>query len=179
MAVRKSPVNYVQENYSGSSGSYYGTSSLYDTVRNLKHAKDSYIAKIAEFIAGLVLLGIYLVLRKYKKDGDRFLAVYTGKVWMECKIGLAVLVIAGGIVGINNYMDVYYGWDYYEYVSEIFYPMMYTLFGNPILLLVFFWILYILINDYRYNRKSPERHWSGIYRNYFRQEIWSTPFKNK
>lgn len=157
MAVRKSPVNYVQENYSGSSGSYYGTSSLYDTVRNLKHAKDSYIAKIAEFIAGLVLLGIYLVLRKYKKDGDRFLAVYTGKVWMECKIGLAVLVIAGGIVGINNYMDVYYGWDYYEYVSEIFYPMMYTLFGNPILLLVFFWILYILINDYRYNRKKPRK----------------------
>ena len=70
MAVIKSPVNYVQGNYSGSSGSYYGTSSLYDIVRNMEHAKRSYIAKIVEFIAGLVLLGVYLALRKYKKDGD-------------------------------------------------------------------------------------------------------------
>lgn len=157
MAVRKTPVNYVQGNYSGGSGSYYGTSSLYDTVRNLKHAKNAYITQIVKVIVGLILLGIYLVLRKYKKDGDRAIAVCTGKVWMECKAGLVILVIAGGIAGLNNYIDIYYGWGYYEYAAEVLYPMMCSLFANPILVLVFFWTLYLFVNDYRYNNKKPRK----------------------
>lgn len=157
MAVRKTPVNYVQGNYSNDSGSYYGTSSLYDTVRNLKQAQNAYIAQIVRFIVGLILLGIYLALRKYKKDGDRAIAVCTGKVWMECKAGLVILVIAGGIAGLNNYIDIYYGWGYYEYAAEVLYPMMYSLFANPILVLVFFWTLYLFVNDYRYNKKRPRK----------------------
>lgn len=155
MAVRKTPVNYVQGNYSSDSGSYYGTSSLYDTVRNLNQAKNAYVAQIVKFIVGLILLGIYLALRKYKKDGDRAIAVCTGKIWMECKAGLVILVIAGGIAGLNNYIDIYYGWGYYEYAAEVLYPMMYSLFANPILVLVFFWTLYLFVNDYRYNKKKP------------------------
>ena len=157
MAVRKTPVNYVQGNYSNNSGSYYGTSSLYDTVRNLKQAKNAYIAQIVKFIVGLILLGIYLALRKYKKDGDRAIAVCTGRIWIECKAGLVILVIAGGIAGLNNYIDIYYGWGYYEYAAEVLYPMMYSLFANPILVLVFFWTLYLFVNDYRYNKKKPRK----------------------
>ena len=179
MAVIKSPVNYVQGNYSGSSGSYYGTSSLYDIVRNMEHAKRSYIAKIVEFIAGLVLLGVYLALRKYKKDGDRFLAVYTGKIWLECKVALAVLVIVGGIAGLNNYMGVFYGWGYYEYASEILYPMMYSLLANPMLLLICFWILYLLINDYRYNRKKLRKILVRDIQKLFQIRDMEYPFQKK
>lgn len=179
MAVIKSPVNYVQGNYSGSTGGYYGTSSLYDIVRNMEHAKHSYIAQIVEFIAGLVLLGVYLALRKYKKDGDRFLAVYTGKIWLECKAALAVLVIVGGIAGLNNYTDVFYGWGYYEYASEILYPMMYSLFANPMLLLIFFWILYLLINDHRYNRKKPRKILVRDIQKLFQIRDMEYPFQKK
>lgn len=180
MAVSKKPVQYLKTDEDWGYNYEYGN--LYDTYQSLKQARTDYMAMAVRFLAGLILLGVYLKLRKYKREGDRAIAGVTWKIWLECKIGLAVLILVTGIVGIFNCMDdmgFYYGWEYYEYTREMVTPYIASLMVNPFLLGMFFWLIYLLIIDYRYNRKSPKRTLVKAIQKYTRTKGLNYSFQKK
>lgn len=180
MAVSKKPVQYLKadENW----GYNYAYGSLYDTYQSLKQARTEYMAMAVRFLAGLILLGVYLKLRKYKREGDRAIAGVTWKIWLECKIGLAVLMLVTVIAGLFNYteeMGFYYGWEYAEYTREMVAPYISSFMMSPVLLGMFFWLIYLLIIDYRYNRKAPKRTLVKAIQKYTRTKGLKYSFQKK
>lgn len=178
LAIRKTPVNYVRGNYS-ESGFYYGSSSLYDSVRRLKDAKKAYIADIVKFLAALILLVVYLKLRKYKKDGDRLAAGITQKIWIECKVAVVVLIFASGIASLFSYAGFYYGGAYYEYAREVVYPTLLSLSDGFPCFLVVFWVLYLFANDLKYNRNKEKKSLIKDVQNLFRTRNMKYPFQKR
>lgn len=178
LAIRKTPVNYVRGNYS-ESGFYYGSSSLYDSVRRLEDAKKAYIADIVKFLAALILLVVYLKLRKYKKDGDRLAAGITQKIWIECKVAVVVLIFASGIASLFGYAGFYYGGAYYEYAREVVYPTLLSLSDGFPCFLVVFWVLYLFANDLKYNRNKEKKSLIKDVQKLFRTRNMKYPFQKR
>lgn len=120
---------------------------LYQIVQDMQETRDEMGSFCFTLAAAAIFLLVSRIFRKEKRQADRKLAFFTGKLWYEVKI-LIFLIPAGFLVYqfipmINN---VYYGGlnpdIYYEYALKRIIPLE----------LVVFWMLWLALNDACYNR---------------------------
>ncbi len=115
---------------------------------------------------GLAFLAVWFLLRREKPLADRAIARFTGHIWFEIKVLLALGALAVALLPLTEEMRylvqevsyagvweetaVYqYPWFLRSYLSEVL--------GQPGAILLVFWAAWLLVNDLRYGDK-PWRH---------------------
>ena len=147
IAAIDEPQLYTVAFYGDGYGYYDGGNRLYQIVQDMQETRDEMGSFCFTLAAAAIFLLVSRIFRKEKRQADRKLAFFTGKLWYEVKI-LIFLIPAGFLVYqfipmINN---VYYGGlnpdIYYEYALKRIIPLE----------LVVFWMLWLALNDACYNR---------------------------
>ncbi len=167
LAVIAQPRQFVYGSY-GDSGSTLEYNQLYYLQKNLEEFRENVIRHLVWLGAGVLLLVLYVLLRRDKARADRFLARCTGKVWCEVKltllIGLTVWLLPWPEYWGEIWTEVTYAYDgqvataLAESGGWMLRNCLTELAGYSGRLLALFWCFYLLlINDWRYN-KRPWRH---------------------
>lgn len=147
IAAIDDPQLYTVAFYGDGYGYYDGGNRLYQIVQDMQKTRDEMGSFCFTLAAAAIFLLVSRIFRKEKRQADRKLAFFTGKLWYEVKV-LILLIPAGFLVYqfipmINN---VYYGGlnpdIYYEYALKRIIPLE----------LVVFWMLWLALNDACYNR---------------------------
>lgn len=137
IAVAKEPMVYVSGNYA-SGGTAEQNNSMYWIAQKLKREKREYVSWIVMVVIAMACLLASVVFRKEKKKGDYFFGRITGKIWFEGKLLVLLLLLA---------QIIYY---------------LGPISNKPLLIIIFFWLCYLLVNDVRYNKKIWE-HGAAAY----------------
>ncbi|WP_455619737.1 sensor histidine kinase [Eisenbergiella sp.] len=147
IAAIDEPQLYTVAFYGNGYGYYDGGNRLYQIVQDLQETRDEMSSFFFTLAAAAIFLLVGRIFRKEKRQADRKLAFFTGKLWYEAKV-LIFLIPLGFLVYqfipmINN---VYYGGlnpdIYYEYALKQIIPLE----------LVVFWMFWLALNDACYNR---------------------------
>lgn len=147
IAAIDEPQLYTVAFYGNGYGYYDGGNRLYQIVQDLQETRDEMSSFFFTLVAAAIFLLVGRIFRKEKRQADRKLAFFTGKLWYEAKV-LIFLIPAGFLVYqlipmINN---IYYGGlnpdIYYEYALKQIIPLE----------LVVFWVIWLGLNDACYNR---------------------------
>lgn len=156
IALKEYPSKEVVRNYN-ESYSRYNDDVFYDLQIRLHYRKIAYIKWIYSMIAGIVLLGIGIAMGRYKKEANKAIARFTGRIWYEIKL-LPILImgyftIICTIVFISElYWSVQ---DLYNNMWRLLKDVAYRslLVYLTIVLFICFCLLWLFINDIRYNEK--------------------------
>lgn len=168
MAAAEMPVLYTETNYDR--GGYRQLdNSLYWMQYNTVSQRTLLLRNMAGLGAGLILLLLSFFFRKTKKEADRVIAGFTGKIWFEAKVLLPLLLL---ILVLTYHFRTGYAYDLwmeisYAYTYESFAEATYW-YGDLLLcslpaafwLLLFWWIC-LAVNDLRYNRKPWKQSLAG------------------
>lgn len=150
-------------------GGYHYNTRFYEIQQYLYQENAVYTKWLHMMAAGSVLLVLGLFLRKERKEAACVIAKATGKWWYEVKVipALAILyfvflylIIAGNMMYWNatniasELLETVYKYKY-EYGSN----------GNPVFLFIYitigFGVLWLFINDARYNKKPWKNSLTG------------------
>ena len=114
--------------------------------------------------AGLVLLFFSCFCRKGRLAALEKLAGLQGKIWVECKVLVWVVILAAGVSGY--FADGCYGYDIWwefthtygvwgvtEMIGEYGGAVLSSLWYMPLFWIVLFWADYLTVNDLRHNKK--------------------------
>lgn len=167
MAAAKEPVLYTTG--IDQSGGYRRQNNAlywmqYDNTRSWKLLR----CNLTGFAAGLALLFFSCFCRKGRLEAMERIAVFQGKIWVECKLLILALLLAGGV--IRYCRDVYYGynvWWEFSYACEAVYgtggvtealgeyggAILTSLLYMPFFLVLLFWAVYLTVNDIRHNKR--------------------------
>ena len=122
------------------------------------------------FAAGLALLFFSCLCRKGRLEALEKIASLQGKIWVECKVLILVVLLA---TGVNRYFgDGCYGyniWWEFSYAGDVIYEggtggvaetlgeyggaILTSLLYMPLFLVLLFWAVYLTVNDFRHNKK--------------------------
>lgn len=162
IAFAKTPKIYVYGNYSNS-GSIQRGNSLYWLSEELSYTRSRFVSMGISIAVGILLLIVYVILRKDKKEADKNIASATDHIWFEIKFIIMMMPIAMLFFSIREYFYYYLNEMLYNYDAidwnYLFYGIRVVLEGRTFILLICFWLLYFVINDMRYNRG---RWWHGL-----------------
>lgn len=162
IAFAKTPKIFVYGNYSNS-GSIQRGNSLYWLSEEFNYTRSRFISMGISIAVGILLLIVYIIMRKDKKEADKSIASVTDHVWFEIKLIILMMPIAMLFFSIREYFYYYLNEMLYNYDAidwnYLFYGIRVVLEGRTFILLICFWLLYFVINDMRYNRN---RWWHGI-----------------
>lgn len=134
---------------------------LYYLQKNREEIRNQYLKSGKILIISIIFLAISFVLRKEKRYVDKRIAGITKKFWYESKIFILLFLLITLVWTLNPdkesiiessksfYADRRVTYDYI--IPEIFYK--FNFFGNTWNIIFIFWIVYIFINDLRYNKK--------------------------
>lgn len=165
IAAAKEPVLYTR-GISRDSGYRQEENTLYWLQYNLRASRTLLLRNLAGLAAGLLLLFLSFFCRKQKKEAARGIARLQGKVWIEVKILLLFLLLYGvlqesAVTFFNSYgYDVWQeiAWMYSDYAY--FSPELIAHYGgaflsslSPLFWSILFWLLWLLVNDLRHNKK--------------------------
>lgn len=159
LAVRALPIQYFKGNYTD--GYVVRSYRMYSLYQSIQNSQIFYRSQAIQFGAGLALLALYILLRRSKAEADRVLAKFTVHVWTEVRI----LMVCGCLLWLltacyNSAMgwclaDWFDGWTYW---SALLAGNILGLFlADTAAFLVTFWVVYLLVNDHRYNPKAARR----------------------
>lgn len=164
MAAAKDPVLYtVGIDKSGGYGQ--PRNALYYMQYNLMSDRKLLSRNLAGLITGLVLLILSCFCRKGRREITEKLAVFQGRIWVECKVFLVAVVLLGclkeyfvngsggalwrevsyayaegGITAVGEYGYADWMLSDLRYVSAWFWVIL-------------FWTVYMTVNDLKHNRK--------------------------
>lgn len=162
IAFAKTPKIYVYGNYSNS-GSIQRGNSLYWLDEELSYTRSKFVSLGISTAIGILLVLVYFFMRKDKKEADKSIASFTDHVWFEIKFIIMILPIVMLFVSIKEYFYFYLNEMLYNYDAidwnYLFYGIRTVLEGRTFILLICFWLIYLVINDIRYNRG---RWWHGL-----------------
>ncbi|MCI8415905.1 MAG: HAMP domain-containing histidine kinase [Lachnospiraceae bacterium] len=150
MAVARQPRMYVQGNYSAHGNQQFGNQ-LYWMDRNQRAGREEFQRVLGMFILGLALVIVAWCSREQKKTVEESLAQLTGKCWIELKLLLGL----GIPLTILRSEEFWYGYNGQQRV----------------LALVDVLLLYLLVNDLRYNRKKQKGLLKSFVRLFSREEL--------
>lgn len=153
MAVIQKPVPYVQTSLSDN-GYNFHNNQMYRLYSDLARTRNLYKSWGFFTLLDVLLLAYYIRQREQKKAADRLIARLTGKLWIECKIALVLLLLAVFLYDQRYLLETSFGGGYYDF-SELIYNWMYLPAENVGGFLLFIWFAYLIVNDIRYNRKTP------------------------
>ncbi len=159
LAVAKEPKLYVAGNYSGYGTVHYG-GSLYYMQQELLLNRKQFQRSCAVLLCSLVLLGAAVGLRKQRKLANQNIAGFLGKIWLECKLLLLLLlpVLLFCMVSRSELQELlfYFRYEPYPDVRYLADVLGRAVTGGGFLTL-FFWILYFLIVDFKGNRGRQKK----------------------
>lgn len=151
MAVAKTPMIYVSD---FSNTWRHNENPIYWLYTGLQSARNGYFSAATFVLLSLILLSLYWIWRKDKRCADQFLARLTGHVWFEIKLLVVILSVYSCLASMPYTefsfelgREMMWDWDMVSYYLQ-------ELAADAIWLLAVFWIVYLFINDLRYNRKS-------------------------
>ena len=174
IAAIDEPKLYTVAFYGDGYGYYDGGNRLYQIVQDMQKTRDEMGSFCFTLAAAAIFLLVSRIFRKGKRQADRKLAFFTGKLWYEVKL-LIFLIPAGFLVYqfipmINN---VYYGGlnpdIYYEYALKRIIPLE----------LVVFWMLWLALNDACYNRHVWNNSLCGRIRHSLAVKQLQYPFQQR
>ncbi|MBU9737877.1 sensor histidine kinase [Diplocloster agilis] len=179
IAAAKSPKLYIKGDYAkDSSKQLYNR--LYWIEYNQRSQKGRFLALAASLALGIVLIAVYLILRKDKKRADRWIARITGKIWYEVK--LILLLSALGLVLFHSgywwddfFMRIQFG-EFYPGIFQELFREMFAWTGGVVGL---FWIIYLFVNDHRCNQKVWKQSICGHIAEAFRAADLKLPFQRR
>lgn len=170
MAVREQPYRYTQINYAD--GSSYYSDEMYWVYENHRETQQTYLSLGIEFLVGLVLTGLWLALRNWKKLADRAVARVTAHIWTEVRV-VVVLVPAALVLFfplaylVNNFSEIAND-TYALHVLPYLLAVLGCFFINTPAVLALFWCVWLLVNDRRCTPKSERR---SLFRMLRREEL--------
>ena len=174
IAAIDEPQLYTVAFYGDGYGYYDGGNRLYQIVQDMQKTRDEMGSFCFTLAAAAIFLLVSRIFRKEKRQADRKLAFFTGKLWYEVKV-LIFLIPSGFLVYqfipmINN---VYYGGlnpdIYYEYALKRIIPLE----------LVVFWMLWLALNDACYNRHVWNNSLCGRIRHSLAVKQLQYPFQQR
>lgn len=174
IAAIEEPLLYTVAFYGTGYGYYDGGNRLYRIVQDMQETRNQMSGFIVVLTAAAILLLAGRIFRKEKKQADRKLAFFTGKLWYEVKI-LIFLIPAGILVYqiIPLISDIYYGGlnpdIYYEYTLKRIIPTE----------LAVFWMIWLALNDTCYNRHVWKNNISGRIRHSLSEKELRFPFQKR
>lgn len=163
LAAAREPKIYVVGNYSE-----YGTvqyeGRLYWLQQNLLDQRRELRRSCILLLISAALLLLSLAWRKEKRSGDQAVADFMGKIWLEPKLLLLVILPILLFFLSNN-------WEFmewtriprdYDYWGEVL-SYSGTMFMNRIFLTGCFWIAYLAVLDFRRNKgKQKKTIWNHL-----------------
>lgn len=157
IVLAKIPTVEVAKDYN-ESYNRYNNNVFYDIQNYLHDAKIRYSKWIYNMIAGIVLLSIGIAMHKYKKEADKAIAHYTGKIWFEIKL-LPILAIGCYMVMLAVIFVRELYWDGYRIIWRIWEIAQEAPYREPrilaaIILLIGFCFIWLFVNDMHYNEKT-------------------------
>jgi len=163
LAVREIPVRYMQGDYTGGASSGIP---MYWLYQELQQSRAFYHTAAVVFCAGLLLLGVWIALRKERAPADKAIAALTVHIWTEVRFlaaaGLVLYLLFGNtsrwvyISNVTQLLNTSSAWpDGLEAALGL-------LLGLPLsnlpALLGLIWLLWLLRNDHKHHLKSERRN---------------------
>ena len=153
IAATGDPVTYYASDYANGGSSQTDTGFAW-LCQTLDMERTELVTAAVTAAAGVLLLAVYVLLRRDKAVADRAIARATGHIWFEGKALLVLLLcfVAGGLSGD-------WAWSLasrLEVSTEVGAPLWWAIgrnWGALPLALVFAGV-YLFVNDLRYNKKS-------------------------
>jgi len=168
IAVADEPVMYTESSYQAS-GLTQMDNSLYWLYRNFHGRKSLLLQYFSYGFFGIVLLFLSFLLRRSKREAEKDIAVFQGKIWVEAKV-LFLLVLLGAILlPVVLYGTEYGFWQEWKELQEAGVEYAYVAEGMPMLAqevmanvspmygILFFWGIYLFWNDFKYNKTIWKR----------------------
>ena len=163
MAVREEPVRYW---FQGSGGEQYSYGRMYTVAQWAREARTFYLRQFVLLGLGALWLCVWLAFRREKKLADAKIAAWTGHVWTEVWVLLALIPL-GWLFVTRGWGELYWTcrelWWSYESLpwERLAYGLLrFVLFGFPALLALG-WVLWLAWNNRRYNPREQRRSLLG------------------
>ncbi|MCI8400193.1 MAG: HAMP domain-containing histidine kinase [Oscillibacter sp.] len=160
MAIRKEPIRWYGVDYQ--TGNTYYNSSMYYIARNVEQSRNFYRAQVFLFSCGVLLLMVWVCLRKARVYADRRIASWTVRVWTEVRVLLGLIAAFMLLFEANwlpefyySFRDVWYSWDCGW--GSLGMPLLRAAVSSVPALLFLFWMVWLVRNDHRYNPKEARR----------------------
>ena len=182
IAAAKEPVLYTR-GISRDSGYRQEENTLYWLQYNLRASRTLLLRNLAGLAAGLLLLFLSFFCRKQKKEAARGIARLQGKVWVEVKILFLFLLLYGVLqtsaaaffndYGYDLWQEIAWAYSDYAYDYEyMYYGAAFLRFLAPWFWVILFWLVWLLVNDLKYNKKIW-RHglFAKLYRTFSAREM--------
>ena len=159
MAVREEPVRYWFQD-SGGGRYYYGR--MYQVAQRAEEARTFYIRQLVLLGLGALWLCVWLAFRREKKLADAKIASWTGHLWEEVWVLLALIPL-GWLFAADGWQELYWacreiwwGWEP-VYLGQLAYGAASFLLSSLPGLIALGWVLYLAVNNRRYNPKEQRK----------------------
>lgn len=157
MAVRETPLQYFTRNGGVQS------SRMYWVYESFQEAREFYFRQAVLLGAGVLLLLLWLVLRREKKLADRKIASWTAHVWTEPRflaVAACLLWLTVGTPYLSELVwclryEYFETWNYWASLAGRY--LLCLPFSNIPALLGLVWVLWLIHNDHRYNPKEQRK----------------------
>ena len=159
MAVREEPVRYW---FQGSGGEQYSYGRMYNLAQWAREARTFYIRQFVLLGLGALWLCVWLAFRREKKLADAKIAAWTGHIWTEAWVLLALIPL-GWLFVTRSGAELYWAcremWWSYESLPlrQLAYGLLSFVFSGFPALLVLGWVLWFAWNNRRYNRSETRK----------------------
>lgn len=171
MAIRDVTYRYYQTDYTGNRDNDYYSNAMYWVQADIQITRQTLLSLAITFAIGLVLAGLWLALRNWKKLADRAVARVTAHIWTEVRV-VIVLVLAALVL---LYTVAYLLEDWWLIIGKLDAELLSgwlhaigCLFINTPAVLALFWCVWLLVNDRRCTPKSERR---SLFRMLRREEL--------
>lgn len=145
-AVRETPMRYI------STGSI-----LYSHYRELQNSRQTWTQIALCFAAGVLLLVLCFPLRKSRRVADRAVAAVTRHIPTEIRFLAVVISLAGLLLPMLAVLSGGWWYEDFDYMLLRLVQGVCASVGSTAALLVFFWSVWLIRNDHRYNPKEQRR----------------------
>ena len=159
MAVRKEPARYWFQD-SGGGRYYYGR--MYQVAQRAEEARTFYIRQLVLLGLGALWLCVWLAFRREKKLADTKIASWTGRLWEEVWVLLALIPL-GWLFAADGWQELYWacreiwlGWEP-VYMGQLAYGAVSFLLSSLPGLIALGWVLYLAFNNRRYNLREQRK----------------------
>ncbi len=169
MAAAKEPALYTV-GLEKNGGYRQQNNALYWMQYNLRAERQLLRWNMFGFAAGLGLLICSFFCRRGRREAADKIAALQGKIWIECKVLLGVMVLGALLTGMWRRSWEYGGYDVWweftqiyayegleaagEYIKWMLSDLLYV---PAICWVTLFWMIYLLGNDLRHNKKMWTR----------------------
>ena len=157
MAVREEPLRQYGQ---------YGVSRMYQVAQWAREARTFYLRQFVLLGLGALWLCVWLAFRREKKLADAKIAAWTGHIWTEVWVLLALIPL-GWLFVTRGWGELYWAcremWWSYESLPlrQLAYGLLsFVLSGFPALLALG-WVLWLAWNNRRYNPRERRRSLLG------------------